>query len=182
MLNNIELPKDSVKSSVNIVKSLLDLSRTLYKTHRLYKVKPGWNGYVEEIHVEARRAFKSWDESGRHKQGPLFEYKKQANAKFKYALHFIKRKENTMRSDSLARKLQYNSPIEFWKEIKRMNNCKTLFPTNIDGVNGSEEMTQLWQKHHYELFNWVKSKSLQWVTLTVMKMQLFYLKKYMMQL
>lgn len=64
-----------------------------------------------------------------------------------------------MRSDSLARKLRNNNPNDFWKEIKRMNNCKTSLPTNIDGVTDSEEITQLWQKHYYELFNCVKSNS-----------------------
>lgn len=85
---------------------------------------------------------------------------KRANANFKYALRFIKRNENTMRSDSLARKLQDNSPNEFWKEIKRLNNCKTSWPMNIFGVCGSEEITQLWQRHYYELFNSVKSNSI----------------------
>lgn len=64
-----------------------------------------------------------------------------------------------MRSESLARKLQYNSPIHFWKEIKRANNCKTSSPTNIDGVSGLEEITQWWQTHFYELFSCVKSNS-----------------------
>ena len=107
LLSNIELPKYSIACHDincknpqhgielcsmydNIVKALLASSRPLYKTHRLYKVKPGWNDYVEEIHAEARKAFKAWVESGRHKHGPLFEYKKHANAKFKYALRFIR--------------------------------------------------------------------------------------------
>ena len=36
-------------------------------------------------------------QADRHKNGPLFEYKK---LKFKYALYLIKWDENTMRSDS----------------------------------------------------------------------------------
>lgn len=63
-----------------------------------------------------------------------------------------------MRSDSHPRKVKNNSPNEFWKEIKRMNNCKTCLPTNVDGVSSPEEITPLWQKH-YELFNCVKSNS-----------------------
>lgn len=49
-----------------------------------------------------------------------------------------------------------------------MNNSKTSLPTDVDGVIGSEETTQLWQKHHYELFNNVTP--LQWVAVIVMKM------------
>lgn len=49
------------------------------------------------------------------------------------------------------KKLQNNNQNDFWKEIKRINNCKTSLPTNISGVGGSEEITQMWQKHYYEL-------------------------------
>lgn len=42
--------------------------------------------------------------------------------------------------------------------MKRMNDCKTTkYNTNIDGVSGSEEITTMWQKHYFELFNCMKS-------------------------
>lgn len=61
-----------------------------------------------------------------------------------------------------------NGPNDFRKEIKRMNSSKTSLATDVDGVTGSEETTQLWQKHHYELFN--KVTPLQWAAVIVMKM------------
>uniref|UniRef100_A0A671UZC4 Reverse transcriptase domain-containing protein n=1 Tax=Sparus aurata TaxID=8175 RepID=A0A671UZC4_SPAAU len=88
-----------------------------------------------------------------------FEHKKRANANFKYALRFIKRNEKTMRADSLAHKLQNNSHNDFWKEVRMLNNCKTSLPSNIDGVSGADEISQLWQKHYSDLFNCVKSNS-----------------------
>lgn len=111
LLSNIDLPKDTAIScdincknlqhSIelcllydNIVESLLTSSRSLHKT-KMYNSKPGWNEYVKEFHVEARKDFKAWVESGRHKYGPFFESKKRVNAHFKYALRFIKRNENT---------------------------------------------------------------------------------------
>ena len=110
----------------------------------------GWNDFVRELHAEARRALKAWADAGTNRQGPLFENKKRANANFLYALRFLKTNENTLRSDSLAKKLQNNNLKEFWKEIKTINKCKTL-PTNIDGVNDVKEMTKLWQEHYSEL-------------------------------
>lgn len=88
---------------------------------------------------------------------------------FKHARCFLKRNENTVRSDSLAGRLQNSGANDFCKEIKRMNNSKTSLPTDVDGVIGSEETTQLWQKHHYELFN--KVTPLQWAAVIVMKMR-----------
>lgn len=115
LLRNIDLPKDAAiccdincknpQHGIelcflydNIVESLLTSGRSLHKT-KMYNSKPGWNEYVREFHAEARKAFKAWVESGRQNHGPLFEYKKQTNANFKYALGFIKRNENIMRPD-----------------------------------------------------------------------------------
>ena len=140
-----------------IVQSLKNSSRSLYK-HRtkVFNAKPGWKDQVEELHAEARNAFKEWAESGKSRHGPLFENKKCTNARFKNALRYIKRNENMMRSDSLARKLQKNNFNDFWKEIKTINNCKKSLPSNIDGVSGPDEISQLWRKQYYELLNCVK--------------------------
>ncbi|XP_027883670.1 uncharacterized protein LOC114150994 [Xiphophorus couchianus] len=140
----------------NVVKSLLISSKPLHKTI-LHSTKPGWNDYVKEHHAQARRALKAWADAGKQRHGPLFEYKKQANANFKHFLRFIRRRENTMRSDSLARKLGNNNVKDFWKEIKKVNNCKTSLPSTIDGVTGVKEITQLWKEHYSALFNCVKS-------------------------
>ncbi|KAF3846994.1 hypothetical protein F7725_004072 [Dissostichus mawsoni] len=57
--------------------------------------------------------------------GSLFEHKQATNAKYKYAFRFIQNNEDTMRADSLARKLRNNSCYDFWKEVKVLNSCKT---------------------------------------------------------
>ena len=41
-----------------------------------------------------------------------------------------------------------NNVNDFWKEIKTMNNCKTSLPSNIDGVSGPDEISQLWRKQY----------------------------------
>ena len=116
---NVQHSKELCSLYEAIVESLDISSRPLYK-HRTKKcnAKPGWKDHVEELHAEARNAFKVWAASGKSRQGPLFEHKKCTNARFKYALRYIKRNENTMGSDSLTRKLQKNYVNEFWKEIK----------------------------------------------------------------
>ena len=80
----------------HIVKSLLASSGSLCKTSS-HSISPDWNDFVSKLHAEARRAFKTWAVAGKIRQGPLFDYKKSANAKFKYAIRFIKSHENTLR-------------------------------------------------------------------------------------
>lgn len=75
--------------------------------------------YVGELHAEARRALKTWADSGKQSHGSLFD-KQMQMLYFKNALRFIKRNENTMRSDFLARELQNNNVNDFWKEIRKI--------------------------------------------------------------
>lgn len=113
LMSKAELPKDaavmmwtvkSINQSIknpqhelcslyeNIVKSLSLLSRSLCKI-KMYKAKPGWDVYVEELHAEARRSFRAWVESGQQKYGPLFQHNKCTNVNFKCLLCFIRRNE-----------------------------------------------------------------------------------------
>lgn len=91
------------------------------------------------------------------RQGDVFEYKKQTNARYKYALRHIKTNENTIRADLLARMLQNNNHVDFWKAIKVINNHKTSLPYDIEGICGSDNIAKLWREHYYNLFKCVKS-------------------------
>ena len=88
---------------------------------------------------------------GRDKYGPLFEYKKQANANSEVALN-----EKTVRSDSLGRTLQNQRLDDFWKD-KEMINRQTSLPSRIC----FDEISQLWI-YCYDLFNCEKTISLKW--------------------
>ena len=72
-------------------------------------------------------------------------------------MRYIKQHEDSMRQDSLARKLAERENLAFWKEIKNMNNSRTPLPTNINGVVGEEQIADLWKDHYENLFNSVKS-------------------------
>ncbi len=123
-----------------------------------HNVRPGWNEYVAERHAEAKDAFKTWVLSGRARHGPDVERKKQANARFKYAVRFIKRNEQAMRANAMAKKLQQNNANDFWKEVKVINNSKMPLPSSIAGVTGPENIAELWSKHYSNIFNCVKSE------------------------
>ena len=54
----------------------------------------------------------------------LFDMNNRTKARFKGALRFIKNNEDTLKKDSLARKLLSKNDKEFWKEIRVMNSIK----------------------------------------------------------
>ena len=65
--------------------------------------------------------------------------KNRAKARFKGAMRFIRSHEDSLRKDSLAKKLLCKNAKEFWKEIKRMRS-KVSLPNVIDGVTGSDRI------------------------------------------
>ena len=65
----------------------------------------------------------------------------------KYAIRFIKRNENQLRREALAKKLGNSNKDEFWKEIQFLNKFNTLLPDTINNVIGAENILELWRKH-----------------------------------
>ena len=143
---------DTIVKCLNASSELVNKSKC-----KVPNIRPGWNEFVAEQYAEAREAFRLWSEAGRPRHGVLLDMKKLTNARVKYALRFIKKNENTMRADSLARNLQNNNPTDFWKEVKVMNNNKTPLPSYIEGVSSPEKIAELWREHYCNLFNCVKS-------------------------
>ena len=97
---------------------------SLTTNNKTHNIRPGWNKYVAEYRAEACEATKSWTMAGRPRQGSVFEYKKLTNARYKYAIRFICKNEQAMRADSMAKKLLSNNAIDFWKEVRGINNSK----------------------------------------------------------
>ena len=59
----------------------------------------------------------------------------------------IKRNEQTMRANSMAKKLQTNV-YEFWTEVKVVNNSKIPLSSSIDGITEPENIAELWRRHN----------------------------------
>ena len=143
----------------SIVTALSEASRPLLsQPRRPNNIKPGWNRYVAGHLDEAKAAHRAWVIAGRPRQGPALEHKKSTNARYKQAVRFIGKHEQTMRADLMAEKLLSNSNTGYWKEVKNVNRSKTVLPCNIDGVSGANNITELWRQHYAALFNSVPSE------------------------
>ena len=95
-------------------------------------------------------------DSGSHRQGMLFDMKNRTKARFKRAMRFIKNNEDTLKKDSLARKLLSKTDKEFWKEIRVMNSSNMPLPNVIDGV-WSVNIVDMWKSHYNDLFNCLRN-------------------------
>ena len=114
--------------------------------------KPGWNDHVKELYEIWRENFIAWKEAGKPRQGPLFEAHKESKASSKRAIRYIKRHENELRREALARKLVSKDTNEFWKEVRKISGSRAPRPTMIEGVCGEDKIAALWGQHFQELF------------------------------
>ncbi len=94
--------------------------------------------------------------AGRPRQRPVLECKKLTKARYKYVIGSICRNE-AMRADSMAKKLHGNNAVDFWKEVRVLNKCKTSLPCTVGGISGTDNIVELWPQHYTALFNCVKS-------------------------
>ncbi|XP_024116673.2 uncharacterized protein LOC112138347 [Oryzias melastigma] len=170
LLSDIYLPREAIscgdvncKSSThvlalwsmyeNIIYALLNPSKSLYKPKSRKRGSPGWNAHVKELFLEAKEATKEWIVAGKPRQGPIFEHKRATNARYKYAIRFISRNNQAMRSDSMARNLSCHKTRDSWKEVKHINSGKQSIPCVIDGVSGPENILEHWRQHYSTTFN-----------------------------
>ena len=80
----------------SIVSAIHEASRHLH-THprKVTNTKPGWNKYVADHQEAAKAAHRTWVIAGRPRQRPDLEHKKRTNARYKYAVRFIGKHENS---------------------------------------------------------------------------------------
>lgn len=115
---------------------MMVLNHSFKKGLKPYNPIPG-----SELYIESEEAFKKWLLSGKARYGPEYEHKKCANARFKFAVCFIKRNEQAMRANSMHKKLLQNNLYEFWKEA--VNNSKTPLAASPDGISGAENVVEM---------------------------------------
>ena len=124
-----------------------------YSRHRSSHNRPGWKDYVAELYQASKDQYLRWLTDGKPRQGPSAEQHFEAKARFKYALRYIKRHENQLWRDALAKKVIESSSHNFWKDVKRSLGSNCPLPTEIEGASGEEEIAELWRDHFETLFN-----------------------------
>ena len=126
-----------------------------------HHVVPGWSENVDVVHNAARDAYLLWKDSGKTRQGAIYDLMKRSRAQFKYALRKCKVNKNTIIADKIANKMSGNNVREFWNEIKVNMNSRVNLPSVIDNSNGDEQITEMWQSHFEQVFNTVKESNCQ---------------------
>ena len=114
--------------------------------------RPGWKEFASDLYDISLDAYFLSRDSGSPRQGMLYDMKNRTKAR-----RFIKNNEDTLKKDSLARKLLSKNDKEFWKEIRVMNSSNMPLPHVIDGVAGSVNIVDIWKSHYNDMFNCLRN-------------------------
>ena len=174
LLNNITLPCDILHctnpqclSHINNIDVLYnDIVNCLHtavskcipsKSVKSFKQIPGWNDLVKDSNELARQSFKLWVAHGKPRFGPVYNEMRVNRANFKYNLRYLS--EETIKSDLLANDLSQHDVVEFWKNVKRMNQSRTGTVNSIDNITGEQNIAEYWSSHYKDIFNSNQSTS-----------------------
>ena len=71
----------------------------------------------------------------------------------------LKKHEDDLRREAIAKKLSENNPRAMWSEVNSINNSKIPLPTRIDDATGNENILKLWKNHFQSLFNCINNSN-----------------------
>jgi len=123
------------------------------KRRRRFKVVPGWNEHVKELHARARSSFLLWARCGKPRHGEYHQQMTTDRATFKRALRQCKRQEAEIRADKLAQDLLSKDAVAFWKDVQTQSCMSVPLAETVGGVTGRKEIANRWADHYKELFN-----------------------------
>ena len=156
-----DMHKDNIdKLYKDIVHSMVLSGEKIASKHNNNNNRPGWNDYVSDLYESSRETRLIWLANGKPRQGPIFQLHTKTKMRVKYAIRFIKRNENQLRREALAKKLGNSNKDEFWKEIQSLNKCNTPLPDTINNVTGAQNILELWRKHFFDLFNCLQRQNI----------------------
>ena len=177
LLRKIEIPTEAINCSNlkcedrehwlqlskfynEINETLTNASIHLYKNKsNNYVQRPGWTDYVSELYDYSKTCRQMWLDENSPRQGTTHANYIKARSRFKYAVKYIKKNEDKLRKESMAKKFANKRTTEFWKDIAKSNNCKTPLPDHIEEAKGSDNILKLWKEHFHDIFNCVKSSN-----------------------
>ena len=92
--------------------------------------------YVSDVYYCSKVFQPSWLNANEPRQGEIHKDYVKFRARFKYAFHFIRKNEDIMRKDAMARTLAYKNNNDFWREISANNKYETLPLDRVKKASG----------------------------------------------
>lgn len=104
----------------------------------------GWNLHVRQAHCEARLGFWMWQDRGKPRSGPDFDYMNQTRKLFKTKLKWCQDNQNQIKCDILASQHKAKNFKKFWSETKKLS-PKQGQSVSVDGETDPYKIANLFK-------------------------------------
>jgi len=114
----------------------------------------GWLQFVKPELEASRWWYKLWIDAGSPSAGVLFQLKKHAYGRYKYAVHRVRRRQEHLKQMKLAEALLKDPTHNFWTKVHSFaGSRKPLMVPVVDGVSGQDNISDLWCNNFKQLYN-----------------------------
>ena len=113
----------------------------------------GWTDYVKEHKDEALYWHKLWLDNGRPPQGEIALNRRRTRARYHYAIKFVNKEKNRIRSDRMAKAIADNNDRNLWAEAKKIKQSSNSIPNVMDNISGSDNIKSLFYHKFKHLYN-----------------------------
>ena len=127
------------------VKTAAELVVKVKKRKNKFKIIPGWNRNVKNLHSIARNEFLNWVRSGKTQNSQEYCRMNESRKEFKLALNNCKINELTERSISIEENYRNKNMTLFWKEVKAASN-RLKRSVIIDGKTDKDDIITLFTR------------------------------------
>ena len=125
----------------------------IVKTNKKFKIIPGWNEYVKELHAIARNYFIQWVQKGKPLDGIHLLNMKQSRSQFKLALDNCKNNEEKLRNEKMAQNYKNKRYKDFWQDVKSNKKGQLSTPSTIDGESNPQVVANKFSTKYKEVFD-----------------------------
>ena len=147
---------DIEKYCMDIVNACLRASKALPQTGQknVKRRLAGWSEYCENAKKVALEWHHIWKRCGKPHTGEVAENMRKYRSQYHKVVKTVKRNNNNIRSERMAKSLAESNSRNFWSEVKAIKgkNCAKL-PSNVDNVTGNDKIAQVFANKFENVFN-----------------------------
>ena len=139
----------------NIISAILSASDEIPET-KITRIVPGWNEFVKEKRITALFWLNIWRENNSPEMGAIADVMRFTRNQYHYSVRHVKRNNETIKKQNLAKAISENNSREFWKEVNKTRKNNTPNASSIDNVTSNDGIAQLFANKYNELYNSVR--------------------------
>ena len=150
---------DCIETFCNdIISACINASKTVPHTCTIDKSSkvrvPGWNDYCKDKRKVAIYWHNVWKDIGRPRDGHIAYMRRKTRSEYHKIVKNVRKKEDALRSEKMAKSLLDNNSRQFWTEVRAMRGgCSNKPPAQVDKTVGNAEIAELFANKFQGVFN-----------------------------